>query len=124
MKRIVLIDDSEMVLESVAIALEDAGFDVTTMTEPNREEIAGNAPASLILMDVNMPQMFGDDMVDFLQEAWGVRAPLYLFSDIPEDELRSRSEEAGADGYLCKGWGMDRIVDTVRSLAGADGAAT
>lgn len=123
MKRIVLIDDSEMVLESVALALEDAGFDVTTMTEPNREEIAGDKPASLILMDVNMPQMFGDDMVDFLQEAWGVRAPLYLFSDIPEDELRARSEEAGADGYLCKGWGMDRIVDTVRSLAGADGAA-
>jgi CheY-like chemotaxis protein len=112
-KRVVLVDDSEIVLEHVKGALEDAGCAVTAVAEPSRAAFAGARTPDLVLLDVNMPQAFGDDLARFLKDAWGLDGRIYLYSSLAEGELSERARGAGADGYICKSWGVDRLVHEV-----------
>ncbi|RMG16160.1 MAG: response regulator [Deltaproteobacteria bacterium] len=120
MKHVVVVDDSEIVTELLKSALEAEGVRVTACLEPEREVVAGADPPDLILLDINMPQYFGDDVAAFFRDAWQVEAPIYLFSDIDEADLKARTEEAGVAGYIWKGWGMDRVVERILDLLGAD----
>jgi len=117
-KRVAVIDDSELSLAATRGALEAIGCDVVLMSEPRRELLVGAGAPNLVLLDVNMPQSFGDDVVGFLREAWGMSAPIVLFSGLPELELERRARQSRADGYVCKDWGPERLVATVRRLLG------
>ena len=82
-----------------------AAFDTVQQAQPD-----------LILLDINMPELFGDDVVAFFRGEWHIDAPIYLCSDIPEEELQARAASAGADGYICKGWGLDALVQRVQAV--------
>lgn len=115
-RQVVLIDDSEIILASIKDALEEIGCDVVAVTEPSRACFAGESAPDLVLLDVNMPQAFGDDIARFLRDAWDISSKIYLYSSLSEDELRGRAMEAGADGYICKSWGKTRLLQEVRRL--------
>jgi DNA-binding response OmpR family regulator len=112
--RIVVIDDSPMILRTAKLALEKAGFAVTTLDNPSAFEVVRDAEPDLILLDINMPELFGDDVVEFFRQEWKINAPIFLCSDIPEDELRQRAMSSGASGYICKGWGLEVLVQRVQ----------
>ena len=112
--RIVAIDDSPMILRAVKLALEKAGFAVTTLDSPSGFEAVKSIQPDLILLDINMPELYGDDAVEFFRQEWHIEAPIYLCSDIPEEELRQRASTSGASGYICKGWGLDVLVQRVQ----------
>lgn len=116
--RVVLIDDSEIILASIKDALEEIGCDVVAVMEPTRAAFAGEGSPDLILLDVNMPQAFGDDIARFLRETWDITSQIYLYSSLSEEELKTRAREAGADGYICKSWGKARLLQDVRALLG------
>ena len=92
MRKAVAIDDSKTVLASVRHALEGLGFRVTTATDPSELKPETCQEASLIVVDVNMEQVFGDDVVTFLRESWQVNAPIFLYSSIPISELEKRDK--------------------------------
>jgi two-component system chemotaxis response regulator CheY len=117
-KRAVAIDDSRTVLASVRHALEQLGFQVITATDPSQLSPEQVQEAHLIVVDVNMEEVFGDDVVSFLRESWQVRAPIFLYSSLPLSELEKRAKGAGADGAVCKGDGVAALVARVRHLAG------
>ncbi len=113
-RRILIIDDSELVLEASRQALVEAGYEVETSTEPT----LSGPPPDLVLLDVQMPQVFGDDVARFFREERGIDAPIYLYSTVDEAELEVRAKDAGADGYISKGWGLERLVERVRQILG------
>jgi DNA-binding response OmpR family regulator len=116
MKRIVVIDDSALVLKAARKALEGAGYDVTTFEEPGDFDPDRTGRPDLILVDVNMPQFFGDDVVSYIKDTWMLEAPVLLFSNVPERELADAARRCGADGYISKHKGLDELVATVRAL--------
>lgn len=118
LKRIAVINDNELARRSVEQALTAAGFEVLAMGEPQREALE---QADFVLIDLHLPQVFGDEAVGFLKQVWNVRGPVYLYSRTPEEELRQLAADAGADGYVCKAWGLGRLVQIV-SAAVARGA--
>jgi len=113
-RRVAVIDDSEIILEATKEALTDAGFDVVALTEPSRQALAGPPPVELIVLDVQLPQAFGDDIAQFLRDRWGVTAPIVLYSSLSEEELKVRATAAGAVGYVCKDWGLERLVEDLQ----------
>jgi CheY-like chemotaxis protein/HPt (histidine-containing phosphotransfer) domain-containing protein len=118
-KRVVLIDDSEIILESVKLALEELGCDVEAMPEPARSCFSPETTApDLVLLDVNMPQAYGDDIARFLRDVCELTSPIYLYSSLSEEELGARAAEAGADGFICKSWGRERLIAAVREILG------
>jgi DNA-binding NarL/FixJ family response regulator len=116
-KRILLMDDSEIFLEVARRALEQAGYEVITANDlESFQQARQQKPADLVLMDVQMPEAFGDDIAMTLRFAHDVDTPIYLLSSLNDDELAERANEAQIDGFISKNIGMDRIVEQVRRI--------
>ena len=114
--RILVIDDSPILLDVTVNALRTAGFDAASAVDlASLDQALAAGPIDLILVDVNMPEMFGDDVVEFLRSQRKVNAKLLLYSDLGEQELAKRAKASGADGYVAKSAGLEAAVAEVRS---------
>ena len=117
MKRILLMDDSEMFLEVTCTALKAVGYDVICANDlAQLAEARKQGPSDLVLMDVQMPEAFGDDIALTLRHVYGISAPIYLLSSLAETDLADRVEWAGIDGFISKQLGVDAIISRVRSI--------
>jgi two-component system, OmpR family, response regulator len=114
--KILVVDDSETVLDITRLILEEHGFDVITLENPLAipRAIRKERP-DLVMVDVNMPSLSGD-MVAKVVNGHGVsrNAVLVLYSDIPEAELALRAKQSGAAGYIVKTDDELKLVKQVR----------
>jgi DNA-binding response OmpR family regulator len=118
MKRIILVEDSPIIQAAATYALGQAGYEVTVRT--SYEELLANSLAGydLILMDVQMPELFGDDVAMTLRSERDVKTPIYLFSSLSPGELHERAVAAGVDGFISKEGGMEELVARVKQILG------
>jgi len=117
-KRILLVDDSPLILAAAKHGLSQAGYEVETRNGVEDLGAKGFEGFDLILMDVQMPELYGDDVASVLRSERGVRAPIYLFSTLPVDELAERAREARVDGWISKNDGVDHLVEEVKKIFG------
>ena len=117
-KRILIVDDSPVILAAARHALTEAGYVVETCTGVEEVSAHGAKGFDLILMDVQMPELFGDDVAAVLKFEREVAAPIYLFSTLPAEELEERAREAKVDGFIAKGAGTEHLVTEVRRILG------
>lgn len=116
-KRILIVDDSHLMLDMAKEALEMAGYTVLIAQDFSQlAHIQDDRNLDLILMDVQMPELFGDDVAMVLREVRGVKTPIYLLSSLSADELAERADEADIDGYICKRDGIDSLVEKVKKI--------
>ena len=103
MARILLLDDSVLVLNATREALEPAGHQLTCVSEPAAflSALSAQMP-DLALVDVSMPMLEGDAVVWIARahQLYGCRIALY--SAKTETELEALVRSSGADGYICK----------------------
>ncbi len=119
-RKILLIDDSPLILEVTRAALESAGYQVATaMTLDAFEEQRRREPPDLIIVDIQMPEIFGDDLASTLRNAYGEPAPIMLLSSLEEEELQRRADESGAHAWVTKRAGMSALLAKVKELFGA-----
>jgi DNA-binding response OmpR family regulator len=117
--RVLVIDDSPMIVDLLVKALGEAGVEAESASDLaalDARLVGGKH--ELVLVDVNMPEMYGDDVVEFLREQRKLTCKLLLYSDIPEAELAQKTTASGADGYLSKGAGVESTVADVQKLLG------
>lgn len=116
-KRIMMFDDSPMILRMAKMALEEADYEVVTTTSLDELESARASFApDLVLLDVQTPEAFGDDVAMVLRNVSGVDIPIYLFSGLDEAELSQRAADAEIDGYISKKLGVDNLVKRVGEI--------
>jgi CheY-like chemotaxis protein len=117
-KRILLLDDSTITLEMERAVLEERGYQVATASNLLEFQAALDAfQPEVILTDLMMPDISGKDIVRVLKQDFHTeRIPIILFSSKSDDELAEVSEQAGADGYLSKSHGIDKLGDMVDDL--------
>jgi len=117
-KKILLLDDSEITLEMERAVLEERGYEVAVAG--NLIEFQGLLDAfqpEVILTDLMMPDISGKDIVRVLKQDFHTeRIPIVLFSSKPDEELAEIAEQAGADGFLSKSHGIERLGDMVDEL--------
>jgi len=116
-KAILVFDDSPFALALTRAALEAAGFTVAIAADLSsfeRQRVAFDP--DLILVDVQMPEAFGDDIASTLRGWHGVQVPILLVSSLEQSELERRATRAQASGYICKGAGMSELVRRCREL--------
>lgn len=114
-KRILLLDDSTITLEMERAVLEDRGYRVAIASNllEFQQQLAAVQP-EIILTDLMMPDVSGKDIVRVLKQDFHTeKIPIILFSSKPDDELGEIAEQAGADGFLSKSHGIDRLGDMV-----------
>jgi DNA-binding response OmpR family regulator len=122
MKRILVVDDSETVLEMARDALEKGGFDVVTASDARKADIyiCSSEKPDIIILDVMLPMLDGDKKARMLKNNESTREiPVLLLSSKPEGELRRLVAESGADGFIRKPFASSQLVARIEdALAG------
>ena len=117
-KKILLLDDSTITLEMEKAVLEDRGYKVATASNllEFQKELDVFQP-EVILTDLMMPDISGKDIVRVLKQDFHTeKIPIILFSSRPDEELAPIAEAAGADGYLSKSHGIEKLGDMVDEM--------
>ncbi len=117
-RRILLLDDSTITLEMEKAVLEGRGHAVAVASNllEFQDRMAEFQP-EVILTDLMMPDVSGNDIVRVLKQDFHTeKIPIILLSSRPDEELAPIAEAAGADGYLSKSHGFDRLGDLIDEL--------
>jgi CheY-like chemotaxis protein len=116
--RVLLIDDSEIALMIEQAHLTGAGFDVrTAMSLDEFDTVLADWSPDVILTDVEMPDIDGGSLCRMLKARIETKnAPVVLFSGLSEEKLACLAEEVGADAYVSKENGLDRLVERLEDL--------
>jgi PleD family two-component response regulator len=116
--KILVIDDSEITLAMEKAILEQHGYEVrATSTLMQFEAVLKDWRPHLILTDIHMPEVKGTDICRVLKQEYDTQdIPIVLFSSLSDLELEKLAEQVGADGFLSKNHGMDKLADKVNEL--------
>lgn len=116
---VVVVDDDEALLELAVRALRRAEIEARGARDfPALMEMLGEVTPAVILMDVNMPELFGDEVGGILKDGQRTAAKIVLHSSLDEDQLRRMADEAGLDGFIGKSQGTGHMVARVKALLG------
>lgn len=116
--KLLLIDDSEITLELMQARLRAGGFDVRIAFALGEvQSILHGWSPNVIVADVSMPDMRGDDLCARIKSAAATRdALVVLCSSMPEERLALLADAAGADGFVSKGLGLDHFVSSIEAM--------
>jgi signal transduction histidine kinase len=102
--RILLADDNQDALESLAALLQCDGHEVHTAGDGAQAlEVAAQCRPHVVLLDIGMPKLDGYEVARRIRaEPWGKAAVLIALTGWGQDEDRRRSREVGFDSHLVK----------------------
>jgi DNA-binding response OmpR family regulator len=112
---VLVIDDSDLCLELVRGALEDAGFAVITCDRPDAAcELVARARPACVVVDVSMPGLAGDRLVAQLRAAGD--APIVLHSAQEPERLARLARACDASGSACKSTDSGELIAEIQRL--------
>ena len=117
--RALVVDDSAVIRELIAVNLELEGFDVATAGDGETAvALAAELRPDVITLDVMMPRMNGFDTVIALRE-FPVTAdiPVVMVTGRAQAADVSRGEEVGVEAYLTKPFEPAELIEVVTRLA-------
>ncbi|MBS1149560.1 MAG: response regulator receiver modulated CheB methylesterase [Myxococcaceae bacterium] len=121
-KRILIVDDSPLLLEAGRLALEAAGYEVRTLENPLMVAmLLRKNPVDLVLLDVNMPAVQGPQVVTSLRAHGLNSTPVILYSDLDEKLLSTKAAECGATGWLRKTGDEHALIRAIDGWLGGRG---
>ncbi len=115
---IACIDDSKTVQRQVKLTLQVAGYEVLGITEPAQalSALARYRP-SLILMDVNMPEIDGYELSRMLRQSKQLKEiPIVMLTGRDGLLDRLQAKLLGVTDYLTKPFDPSRLLQTVQKL--------
>lgn len=117
--RVLLADDHRMMREGLSSVI-NAQPDMTVVGEASDGmtaiELAKRLQPSVILMDINMPQVNGIEATKKIKTEWPEIQVVGL-TFLKEDKMRKLMNEAGACAFLSKGESFDTLSSTIREAA-------
>lgn len=113
--KILIVDDDPHIREVVAFALEAAGFSCA-MAEDGGQALAemARAPADLVVLDINMPEMDGFDVCKQVRRDGDV--PILFLSSRDDEIDRIVGLEIGGDDYVAKPFSPRELVARVKVI--------
>ncbi|HEX5770330.1 MAG TPA: response regulator [Nocardioidaceae bacterium] len=119
MFRALVVDDSRVIRELIAVNLELEGFEVTTAGDGERAlELAAEFRPDVITLDVMMPRLNGFETVSRLrQDPRTAGIPVVMVTGRAQTADRERGEEVGVEAYLTKPFEPAELIDVVSRLA-------
>ena len=117
--KILVVEDETPIRELYRAKLELEGFDVKTARD-GREglSLSESFVPELILLDIRMPGMNGDEMLLKLRENdWGADVRIIILTNLSKDEAPSVLRFLSVDRYIVKAHHTPKqIVDTVKEI--------
>jgi DNA-binding response OmpR family regulator len=114
--RVLLIEDEPTTAKSIELMLGTEGFNVYT-TDLGEEglDLGKLYDYDIILLDLNLPDMHGYDVLKKLRTA-KVSTPVLILSGIGEMDSKVRALGFGADDYVTKPFHRDELVARIHAI--------
>jgi two-component system KDP operon response regulator KdpE len=111
--RVLLIEDELPIRKFVGAALENANFQLDEAgTAQQALQHAAQQPPDLVILDLGLPDMDGQDVIRRLRE-W-MTAPIIVLSARDQDQQKITALDNGADDYLTKPFSTGELLARVR----------
>ena len=119
-KRILVVDDDEMVLMALEELLKPEGYDVDTVSSGTEAlQKLDHDGYELLMLDVIMPEMDGYELCKRIREKEKYKeTPVVFLTAKSRDEDRARGLEAGGNLYLSKPISPDKLLGIVSDTIG------
>ena len=113
-KKILMIDDDEMIRDSVEMIFSDFGIEVKTCGDPDQGVASAlETDFDLILCDMRMPGLNGAQAVAKIIEA-KPKARIMILTAFPGDPLVQKAMASGAIGLMKKPFEVAKLLDLLR----------
>jgi DNA-binding response OmpR family regulator len=110
MKRILVIDDEQMILDLVRTVIGSMGYHVDTTDDPiDGEQRAVNGAYDLVVVDLRMPDKSGAELTQTILEQ-RPETRVLVTTGYPEDPAAQRALDVGAQSLLHKPYDIEEIV--------------
>ncbi len=138
--RVLIVEDEEIIGETIALALQDEGFEAIRVTDgrtalhlmhwaddtspsnspmpaplPLAMGLGASQPFDLIILDLMLPYINGLDLCRLIRREGNI-VPILMLSAKGSETDRVVGLEVGADDYLTKPFGMRELVARCRAL--------
>jgi two-component system cell cycle response regulator CtrA len=113
---VLLVEDEPTTAKSIELMLRTEGFNVHT-TDLGEEglDLGKLYDYDIILLDLNLPDMHGYDVLKKLRTA-KVSTPVLILSGIGEMDSKVRALGFGADDYVTKPFHRDELVARIHAI--------
>jgi DNA-binding response OmpR family regulator len=116
-KKILAIDDSPTLRKLLKYYLTRKGYDVS---EANNGKVGLNIimreKFDLIILDMMMPVMTGDSVLQRLKELDNFSVPVLILSADKEEESKAKAIALGASFYLTKPFKPNEVVSRIEDI--------
>ena len=124
-KHVLLVDDDLDMLAALTAVLNPTGADIRTAADGNEAlEVAAEFDPDLIVLDAMLPKRSGFLVLEKLKSPHrkrGVRPYVIMITGNLGKRHQVWAESLGVDGYLNKPFRMERLIESMETLA-ANGA--
>ncbi len=115
MKKILIVDDEQDIVESLKFVLESSGY--TCYCAYNGEDglnMARDLMPDLLILDVMMPRINGYKISRLLKfDSKYKDIPILMITARSQEEDKLIGEETGADEYITKPFDLDEVLEIV-----------
>ena len=114
-KKILIVDDDELVLIAIQELFTPLGFSVTAVSSgPEALAKVSQSQFDLVILDISMPEMTGFEVCQRVRQMESYReTPVLMLTARSGEEDKQRGMEAGANLYLPKPISPKRLIALV-----------
>ena len=119
-KKILVVDDSSSIRQSVGFILEESGYEVTLAEDGVQgTEKLENDSFDLVISDVNMPNRNGIEMVKLMKAMDKYKfTPVLILTTESQNSMMEEGKKAGATGWIVKPFTNEKLLATVARVLG------
>ncbi|HEY1717272.1 MAG TPA: response regulator [Verrucomicrobiae bacterium] len=129
-KKILVIDDNEIILKTTSMKLQSAGYLVSTALDGTEGvSLVRKEKPDLVLLDITFPGDFGGVSWDgFRIMEWLHRVdetkkiPIIIISGVVEEKNKQRAAASGAIAFFPKPVNFDEMIKLIRTTLSGDAA--
>ncbi|HVW15395.1 MAG TPA: response regulator [Mucilaginibacter sp.] len=115
MKRVLIIEDEQDIVDIATAILEYEGYEVHSFTEFKGYEKKVNAcKPDLVLLDLNLKGYHGKEICKYIKGDKQLRHTSVILMSANRD-IKAVKEESGADAFLRKPFDLQDFIDIVKA---------
>lgn len=115
--KIMIVDDSISVRQTLADLITDAGYQVVVAHDGiEAVELLRKQPPDLVLSDIEMPRMNGLELVSYIRTSLNATLPIIMITSRTMQKHRQQAAQAGANDYITKPFDEDALLERIRAL--------
>jgi two-component system, chemotaxis family, chemotaxis protein CheY len=121
MKKVLVVDDSEVVRQQVGTCLAAADFKVVEAGDgiDALARLTEHPDVAIVILDINMPRMNGLEMLEELRKSGKIATlPVLVLTTEADPALVAKAKQAGAKGWVVKPLKSALLLAAVKKLTG------